>query len=375
MKIEQGIWTPGQGWDMSSPALEGKADVVLGFGDRFVVAGTDGLKALQEKYPESHVVILSTAGSFWDTQIEDDGIVVTAIQMEKAAVELAAETLDPAAGLDPMVDKLLADVRLDELRHVMVFSDGGMVNGSELSLVFNKRLPDGVGLSGGLAGDGTRFEETLVGLNEEPRAGRVVMLAFYGEALDIGCGSAGGWSCFGPEREVTRSEANVLHQLDGKPALDLYKLYLGEEAKTLPSGALRFPLWLQEDDKGREVVRTILSIDEETGSMTFAGNVPEGSKVRFMRASYDDLVDGAEEAAEQAEGPAELLIGVSCVGRRIVLGERTEEELEALREAWGEGPLMCGFYSYGELAPSGREGLCQLHNQTMTLTRLTERVG
>lgn len=234
-------------------------------------------------------------------------------------------------------------------------------------------MPRRVTLSGGLAGDGTDFNKTVVGLDEVPRPGRIVAIGLYGDSLTIQFGSSGGWAAFGPERIVTRSEGNVLYELDGKPALTLYKTYLGDEAQHLPSAALRFPLCVNPQDNQPAVVRTILSIDEDEGSMTFAGDITPDACVHFMRASYEDLIGGAQTAADEAaDKEADLVLCVSCVGRRIVLGQRTEEELECVRDAFGSKPAIAGFYSCGELAPTSGEMHCQLHNQTMTLTSVRE---
>ena len=188
----------------------------------------------------------------------------------------------------------------------------------------------------------------------------------------MGFGSSGGWSPFGPKRTVTASRGNVLQELDGKLALELYKTYLGPEAEALPASALRFPLYVTSPGQRNPVVRTILSIDEKEGTMTFAGDIPVDATVQLMRASFEDLITGAEDAATTAVQDAELVLCVSCVGRRIVLGQRTEEELEGVRSVFGKRPVLTGFYSYGELAPSGHDHKCQLHNQTMTITSISE---
>ena len=125
-------------------------------------------------------------------------------------------------------------------------------------------------------------------------------------------------------------------------------------------------------------VRTVLAINEDARSMTFAGDVPVGSSARFMRANFERLVDGAGEAAQtsrQALGShrPELAILISCVGRKLVLKQRVEEEVETVREAVGEETVLAGFYSYGEISPFFKAGRCELHNQTMTITTLSER--
>jgi hypothetical protein len=237
-------------------------------------------------------------------------------------------------------------------------------------------LENGVVVTGGLAGDGSRFERTWVIRNGEPESGFVTAVGFYGNRVRVGHGSKGGWDVFGPERVVTKSEGSVLYELDGKPALPLYKHYLGDVAKDLPASALLFPLELRRDrDDNARFVRTILSVDETTQSMTFAGDIPCGYLAQLMRANFDRLIEGAAESAlmtrQNGAASACLSIVVSCVGRRLVLGERTEEELERAAELLPEGSVQVGFYSYGEISPFASGG-CDLHNQTLTLTTITE---
>jgi len=124
-------------------------------------------------------------------------------------------------------------------------------------------------------------------------------------------------------------------------------------------------------------VRTIQSINEEDQSMIFAGDIPEGSKVRFMKANFDRLIDAASLAAKTSlttlqEMSPKVAILISCVGRKLILGSRIDEEVEAVREILGQGTLITGFYSYGEISPVNESTKCELHNQTMTITCFEE---
>jgi hypothetical protein len=188
----------------------------------------------------------------------------------------------------------------------------------------------------------------------------------------------GGWDAFGVERIITRSSGNILYELDGKSALELYKKYLGEQAKELPSSALLFPLTIRQDASTPPLVRTILSIDEKEQSMIFAGDIPEGWHAQLMKANFDRLIDGAFQAANHSletlgQGSPDLAILISCVGRRLVLGQRTEDEIKQVEDVIGNKAIITGFYSYGEIAPTAPQANCELHNQTMTITTITER--
>ena len=262
-----------------------------------------------------------------------------------------------------------------DLRSIFVLSEGLTVNGGALvaGLVAGSRSD--VVITGGLAGDGSRFEHTWVLADGEITADAVTAVGVYGDRLRVGHGSRGGWIPFGPERTVTSAQGNVLHELDGQPALALYKRYLGERAAGLPATALLFPLSVRLPGRGRgAVTRTILGVDEADQTMTFAGDIPQGSTAQLMRANLDGLIDSAQDAAELAapdtDGPV-LAVAISCVGRRLLLGERTEDELEATAAGLSSATRMVGFYSYGEISPLAA-GTCDLHNQTMTITTFAE---
>jgi len=242
----------------------------------------------------------------------------------------------------------------------------------------HRQNAQGVAVTGGLAGDGSRFARTLVCADGNVAEGKIAALGFYGSRLKVGYGSLGGWDVFGPERLVTKSSGNVLYELDGQSALGLYKRYLAEHAAGLPAAALLFPLALRNGEEGYSLVRTVLGVSEEDQSMTFAGDMPEGAHARLMKANFDRLVDGASGAARashEALGSAspDLAILISCVGRKLVLKQRIEEEVEGVREVLGESAVLTGFYSYGEICPHDAITGCELHNQTMTITTFSER--
>jgi hypothetical protein len=263
------------------------------------------------------------------------------------------------------------------LRHVFVLSDGLSVNGSDLARGLASGVSEGVSITGGLSGDGTDFAETWVIDDTAAGAQRIAAVGLYGDHLHVGYGSMGGWKPFGPLRSITRAEGNVLYELDRHSALDLYKTYLGGHAAQLPASGLLFPIVVTGAQGGEGVVRTVLSVNDQDGSMTFAGDIPQGGTAQLMKTNVDDLVDGATAAAETSLAGLggkrpELALLVSCVGRKLVMKQRVEEEVEAIRDIFGADTKMAGFYSYGELSPFRQGGECRLHNQTMTITALTE---
>ncbi len=386
MKIEQKKWTAESGWKTFKEGnfLAGEADapqLVLLFGGNNALKDEKLFAEIRSWYPASHIVSASTAGEIIDTEVSDDTLVLSAIKFDKTMLRFSQEKINNSEESEEVGKRLASGLSPDGLTHVMIFSDGLFVNGTPLLKGLLSVLPKDVSVTGGLAGDGSRFKETLVGFDAIPESKKLVCIGFYGTNIKIGYGSLGGWDSFGVSRTITKSKGNVLYELDGAPALGLYKEYLGELAKDLPASGLLFPLNLNiKTDAGNEVevARTILAVDEKEQSMTFAGDMPEGVVARFMKANFDRIIDGASGAANMSiealgGNKSELAILVSCVGRKLVLKDRTEEEVEAVKEKIGAQASIIGFYSYGEICPTApTERQCQLHNQTMTITTFRE---
>jgi hypothetical protein len=382
MNIDQKKWVASVGWKTirqgDSPA---SAQLVFLFGGNDAVSNKELFAQVRSWYPDSHIVSTSTAGEIAQTEVSDDALVLTAIQFDDTPLHFSQAYIEDASQSEEIGKQLARDLPKEGLTHVMIFSDGLFVNGTPLVTGLLSELPKEVSVTGGLAGDGPRFTITHVGLDAPAEPKHLVCVGFYGPRIKIGYGSLGGWDVFGVERVITKSSGNILYELDGKPALSIYKDYLGELAKNLPASGLLFPLNLQvASDAGVHVnvARTILGVNEEDQSMTFAGDMPVGSKAQFMKANFDRVIDGAAGAAGMStelfgEEAVELAILVSCVGRKLVLKDRVEEETEAVLEKLGSQVAMTGFYSYGEICPTApTERQCQLHNQTMTITTFRE---
>jgi hypothetical protein len=366
------------GWEPHPPGGIGEsAQLVLLFGSTAVLKEGRCMESLRRAYPQAHFLGCSTAGEIAGTSVSDDSLVATAVHFEHSQVhgvctQLTEDTNSFAAG-----ERLARQLDRPGLVHVFVLSDGLDVNGTELVAGLARHLPANVAITGGLSGDGARFQETYVVWDGQPERSMVAAVGLYGTRLSVGYGSLGGWDSFGPERLITRSEGNVLYELDGKSALGLYKTYLGEHASGLPATGLLFPLSLRTADHPIPVVRTILGVDEARQSMTFAGDMSEGAYARFMKANFDRLIDGAVGAARTSTIPlsstaTELAVLISCVGRKLILKQRVEEEVEGVRDVLGDRATLTGFYSYGEISPLTPGARCELHNQTMTITTFAE---
>ncbi|WP_437733618.1 FIST N-terminal domain-containing protein [Sorangium sp. So ce1335] len=360
------------------PALDSDRTLVLAFGAPEFLDDPGAIRELRRAYPRSHMVGCSSAGEIAGTSVCDGTLSVAVARFERTTLATAQVEVSSASDSFAAGQALARKLERPGLRGVLVLSEGLGVNGSQLVRGLNAVLPESVVVAGGLSGDGTRFQRTWVCLGDTVRSGVVAAVGLYGEHVVIQHGSKGGWDKFGPERVITRSVGNVLYEVDGRPALSLYKEYLGDKAAELPASALLFPLALRASARDeKSLVRTVLAVDHEAQSLTFAGDVPEGHLVQLMKADFERLIGGAEQAARSASeagraaGDGALAIAISCVGRRIVLGDRTEEEVEAVLDVLPKGTRVTGFYSYGEISPYAT-GHCDLHNQTMTLTVLSE---
>ncbi len=352
--------------------------LVFAFADRPMIQDGRIIDELRKKFPAAEVVVGTTAGEILQKQKGLESLVVSALQFDHTRVQVACGNIADAPDSFELGKKLAGQLPTQGLKYVFLLSDGNKVNGSQLGMGVNIGLPSDVLVTGGMAGDGDRFQMTLTGHNDNIAEGNVILVGFYGDRIQVGYGTRGGWLFLGPDRTITSSSSNVLYEIDGQPALDLYKRYLGSFSDELPSSALLFPLALLPDDSAdAPLVRTILSIDEANKSMIFAGDVPTGARVRLMRAGLQELVDAAGEVGAEArtgiQHKPDFAMVMNCVGRRLVLGHRADEEIESIRTGLDPDTPLIGFYTYGEFSPAHRTGIsCDLHNQTVVLTIFEE---
>lgn len=350
--------------------------VIILFSSREELDSPDLHDVLRAAFPQAQVIGCSTAGEIGDT-VDTDSISLIGMHFEKSTIRCVSALTDGPESMATVGAELGAQLKGEDLAGVFVLSPGVDVNGSQLTRALKNNLPEGVSISGGLAGDGLAFTQTLTLFDGKIVPNMVVALGIYGKDAVVRSGSQGGWKPFGPLRRVTRAKDNILYEIDGSPALSLYKQYLGDKAVDLPSSGLLYPFAImQKDGNSAGLIRTILNIDEEAGSLILAGDMEAGQLVCLMHGNIDELAAAAGRAAQrssesQAKADDCAVICVSCVGRKILMGDDTEEELDAVREVFGDSALA-GFYSYGEIALSEDTRQAELHNQTMTVTCISE---
>ncbi|MBF0185031.1 MAG: FIST C-terminal domain-containing protein [Magnetococcales bacterium] len=379
MKVGQKIFPDGQLQGEALAELQSLSpDLLLVFGPSALFAAADFYQTLRSHFPDSQLAGCSTAGEIAGDRCYDGACVLTAVQFAATEVRLASAVVDSMESSSSVGEELGRRLQSAALRGVIVLSRGLGINGSALIRGMVAVLGKEVPINGGLAGDGSRFQQTMVLDNEGITADKVVAIGLYGERIRIGYGSVGGWEPFGPTRRVTRSTGNVLYELDGEPALHLYQDYLGDYAQDLPASGLLFPFEMLSANHDRlGLIRTILAVNEEEGSLVLAGEIDPNGYLRLMHASTNALVDGAELAAQRtrqmlsSQQPGLALL-VSCVGRKLVMGDHVDEEVEVVADTLATGSVLTGFHSYGEISPLFDTVECKLHNQTMTITFLVE---
>lgn len=354
-----------------------EANLIICFGAKRLISEEKLFNDLSKRYPLSEIVLCSTAGEISGMHIQENAVAITAIAFEKTTIKSASVNIKNYSDSFDAGKVLIEQFSAENLSYILVLSDGLLVNGSHLVKGMEAGNVGNVPITGGLAGDGTDFDFTLVGLNGPPENGKVVAVGFYGKDLHVNHSSNGGWDVFGPERTVTKSKGTKVYEIDNHSAIELYKIYLGPYIDDRTNSTLLFPFSVKLPGSTMPLARSILEINYKENCMMFTGDVPEGSTVRFMKASFDKLIDAAGNAAQQildkSSGvPPKLAILISCVGRKVVLEKQIEDEVEAVADTFGNKTALLGFYSYGEISPHTITNNCEMYNQTMTITTLNE---
>ena len=358
------------------------ANLVLVFGSVKRFDESKLADTLSARYPSAQIIGCTTAGEINGQGVYDDSLQITAIQWERITMRVADLRVSGMQNSFQAGASLASTLKAGTLRAMLVLSDGLNVNGTDILKGIQSVLGNDIPTLGGMAGDNAAFTRTLLLHNNVVSDNLAIAVGLYGDNLITASGALGGWKPYGPPRKVTRAIKNVVYEMDGKPALPLYRMYIGEHyARNLPGSGLKFPFaFVGEGGREVETIRTLLSIDATANSLTFAGDVPEGQTVRFCQTTHDRLVEGAGGAArmvsialpEEAARSAGLAICVSCVGRKLVMAEQVADEIKIVKDILGPQAAITGFYSNGEFSPSQLSEHSVLHNQTMTIGYLTE---
>lgn len=334
-------------------------------------------RALNDKFPNSQIVGFTTAGHFFNETIHDSEAIYSAIQLEQSEVVCQSFNLndfDSSEHLGVQIGR--AFEKIEHLKGLTIISDGSVIDGTDLMRGINARINSSIPVFGGMAGDQGRFEETHVGLNEMPKPGNTVAIGFVGDRIQVKAACQDGWSKMGMEFTITKSEGNILYELDNENAYNtLYRLLESQNEEEFAVNTIRYPFQLSTAEKN-DIIRTPLAIDHENKVITYAGHMPQGQNVSLMKATAMDLLDCASGASEKIDPKKEenaFAMAISCLGRRAVLDDLANEEYAEVKGVFGEKTNVFGFYSYGEYSRLNNENNhCLLHNQTFTVALVTE---
>jgi hypothetical protein len=368
---------PATGWACAADPhpLDGLDTLVMLFGPASALTDTAALAPLRRHLPHSCWMAAAAPAIVAGRQAHDDGLSATVVRFDRTRVRRFQTDIGPDRS-ETTAARHLAAALADSpgLAAVLVMVDALQVDGPALVEALVAALPAGLPVAGGLGGDGTAAAGTG---NDGTPQGSVCVIGLYGAHVHMARACRGGSIGFGPRRLVTRSEGQTVLDIDAQPALTLYREYLGRYADGLPEAASHFPLTVfRHGGDHHGVIRYVLDIDPARQSIRVAGDIPTGSQVQLSRAGRSELLDGAEQAARQvaprlpADRPVLNLV-VSCVGRRHVLGEQTEDELEPFDDHLPDGSLQVGFYSFGEISSIDGQR-CEMHNMTFTAAALWE---
>ena len=374
MQIKTYLFTNDRWNDTLDNSMDSYKTLIIVFGSTDIASVQTGIDDILRSFTKATIIGCSTSGEIYNNEIYDDSLSVAVVKFNKSTFKFVVKDVQENESYE-VGKKIIEELKGEDLKSIFLLCDALSVDGSELSKGLNENIPKNCTITGGLAGDGVEFNKTWIIVDGLIIKKNISAVGLYGKDLNISSGCKSGWSRFGLERKVTYSTSNILYTLDNKPALELYKRYLGDYASELPASALHFPLMLLNNDSEPKF-RAIKAIDEEKNSIILAGSIEQGSRVSFAKANFDELIDGAQEAAESlsngySNDKSALCIAVSCIARRHVLKQNSEDELEAVVDTLGENVATIGFYSFGEFSKS-ETGCCDFHNQSMALTMMYE---
>lgn len=377
MKVWQHVIKAGTNDISGVPDEASASTLVLVFGPTDRLSNSNLLPQIAKSFPKAKIVGCSTSSPITRDGSFDNFITVTAILFESSTLRVQHSTIDDKNNSLSVGTAIGKALQAEDLRHIIVLSNGLKVNGSDLLRGIQQIIGNAIAISGGLASDGPRLQKTLIINGEQAEENGVVGIGLYGKNLRVSTALGCGWVPFGNHRTITRSEGNVVYEIDGTRALDVYSNYLGDEAKKLPSSGLIYPLAIcTGHEEEVYLIRSIQAIDRDQGSVTFAGNVPQGCTVRLMHAQYHQLADGARQSVQQvaATNPSPTLaILISSFGRKVLMGRSGDLEIETAAEGFANMPVFTGFYSYGEIGRFGKSAASELLNQTIGITAISEQ--
>ncbi|MCB9755079.1 MAG: FIST C-terminal domain-containing protein [Myxococcales bacterium] len=321
---------------------------------------------------EIELVGVTSSGEFVDDTVYEEAIVGLLLAADRASY--FTRLVDGAGKSSREVGAALGRFAAESCARpgLLVFSAGLKADGEQIVSGVLDAVDQGAPLFGGLAGDDLTLHRTSVALGESICHDGALALVFDQARVELRGVASSGWQPIGASKTVTRAEGNLVFEIDGQPAIDVYKTILHT---TGSEGMMEseLPLLVYRDD-GSAVVRTAMMTDHERGALVYAGTVRQGARVRFASPPGFEITEHAVaevKAFQEREAPAaDAVLIASCKGRHLALGPMVEDEIEALHELWARPTV--GFFSFGEIGRLTGSGT-DFHNNTFSLVTIRER--
>jgi len=331
------------------------------------------LEQIRDVFAQNQIAVFgsTSSGEITNTEFFEERMTVMLIDIPKDtfSVRLFDGKEKSSYRLGQEIASWVNDVY--ETPALLVLSAGLQADGEALVNGVIESIENDIPFFGGLAGDDLKMQGTYVFTETEIFDMGVLALAIDNSKVEVDGLAVSGWKGIGTIKTITKSDGNVVQMIDDQPALDVYSRYLNINFGDDHTLAAEYPLLVMRDD-GSFVLRAAMLINPDK-SMVYAGSVPQGSKVQFSVPPSNEIIEFALENLsrfKQNRSGADAVILFSCKGRHLALGPIIEDEIAAIYNLWGVP--MTGFFTYGEIGPSG-SGRCDFHNNTLTLVTLRER--
>jgi len=325
------------------------------------------LNKINEQYPDIELIGCTTAAEISSIGgYTDDSINL---------ILFSSDVLDFKAGVADQVSKNPTGIikksldetqaRLNEEAKLMLMTPSSMTISSDVVIESMKQvMGDSFPIFGGAAADPWTFVGTKQFYQNSVLLDSVPFLLISGPLL-YSFGVESGWKPIGDKATVTKSDHNIVTEINDKPAIEFYRSYLGDGDL---SELGEYPVAVHSENDDKFYLRACLLADTQSGHMSFAGDLNEGAIIQHTTMTRDRVVSAAKLSVDNAikafpGSKPEAALCFSCAGRREVLGTRTNEEYKLLNDHFPNLPFA-GFYTYGEISPNHYGKPTRIHNET-----------
>jgi len=371
---------PATGWSAPFPPLDSARTLIVVFAKCENPAQWEPLSELIAAYPKSKIIGCSSNTVINDGSLLEDSTSVGIIRFRDAELRIAQAKIgdfDDSRTAGLLIGAELHDI---DLNGVLLFSDGETSDATAIVRGLQETLPPEITIAGGLSG-GANAEVSVtpwVLIDGKICAMSACAVGLIGPTVEVVPATGGGWRQIGKDCICTQSYHRTLFELGGRRADDVYREFIHKHTGEGESfECVDYPLAIGTDGLEMQIVRDVVEIDDDKGALVLAGDIPENAVVRVMHSNADDILDGVDEAVERLRSKMilpksnALCICISCMGRKVVMGERTAEEPRLVKEKLGSKISHAGFYAFGEISTT-TSGSPYVHNHTITLVMIRE---